>query len=143
MTTQREKLLVDRKSLESRGYQIDRDNAIKPNAGSETDGHIHAKVATARVLWANGFKIDTEVPLKRNGSERYLDLLGYGCVGRNPVGIELETDLTDEKEERYRELYHVEPMKEIYCINLNSLSWDCRKMAVRIAEKLGLDYQYS
>ena len=134
----REKRITDLKALQSRGYQIEKADSIKPNTGSETDKHLHAKAACARVLWNNGFRVSTEVKHEKG---HILDVLGYGAPGRYPIGIELETGLDEQTATSYRELYYVDCMREIYCVDVSSLSWDCREMATQIAKTLGLEYE--
>ena len=142
MTTKREQRIKDYKSLEARGYKLPPKrhwNSINKNAGSETDKHLHAKAATARVLWHNGYDVCTEV--EYDGFE--IDVLAFGAVGRQPIIIELETVCTDEIKALNRNKYESDGIREVYTIPLRAMGWDCRIMAVRIAEKLGLEYEYT
>jgi hypothetical protein len=135
---ERDKLLSDIQELEYHGYDLHRDNSIRPNTGSETAKHLHAKTAIAQLLWDVGYRVDTEVPREIDGTTRYLDVLGYGCVGRNPIGIELETELDDETRDRYTTYYYTEPMKELYSIEIKDLDADIHTLSDAIQGELGL-----
>ena len=130
------KLQEDIAKLQDCGYDLQVENSIRPNDGSETLRHRIAKMCTARVLWSEGFRVDSEVFHQSRG--RYADLVGYGCPGRKPLIVEVERDTYDGQQAKYRELYQVPVVKDVYLIDVDELPTDPKAQAEAIRVELGL-----
>jgi len=129
-----DKLYRDLAKLRECGYVIEEVDIIKRNPGSETLTHRIAKMCTAHVLWDAGYHVASEV--EKDG--KFADIVGLGHTGRNPIVVELETDLRDDQRDTYRELYGSPVVKEVYSINISELSSIPAYQVVTIQEKLGL-----
>jgi len=129
-----DKLYRDLAKLRECGYQIEAVDNIARNAGSETLTHRIAKMCTAHVLWNSSYHVASEVEV--NG--KFADIVGLGHSGRNPIVVELETNMEESDPEAYRELYGSPVVKEVYTIDLGELSTVPRYQVATIQEKLGL-----
>jgi len=129
-----DQLYRDLAKLRECGYQIEAVDNIARNAGSETLNHRIAKMSTAHVLWESGYHVASEVEV--NG--KFADIVGLGHPGRNPIVVELETDMQASDPVKYRELYGSPVVKEVYTINLSELLPLPRHQVEQIQERLGL-----
>jgi len=129
-----DQLYRDLAKLRECGYVIEDVDIIKRNPGSETLNHRIAKMSTAHVLWDAGYHVASEVEV--NG--KFADIVGLGHTGRNPIVVELETDLRKDQREEYRELYGSPVVKEVYSINVSELSQIPSYQVERIQDELGL-----
>jgi len=124
------------RKLSDCGYKINGENSIKPNTGSETLAHRIAKMTVAHVLWDIGYQIESEAHNRVRNA--YADLLAYGCPGRKPIVVELETNLSEGKRRKYRELYGVPVTQEVFSFDVDSLPTDPHEQAEAIRQELGL-----
>jgi len=138
MTTKREKVYYDwLQSLSQAGWNADKTDSIKFNSGSETHLHMHAKLATAALLKANGYRIDTEVEHPERGE---VDVVAIPTQDdQKPFAVELEHSPTekviDDKLSRY---FEGTPFVECYVINLNRAPMDIVELKEFIKSELGL-----
>jgi len=129
-----DQLYRDLAKLRECGYVIEDVDIIKRNPGSETLSHRIAKMSTAHVLWDAGYHVASEV--EKDG--KFADIVGLGHTGRNPIVVELETNMEESDPEAYRELYGSPVVKEVYTIDLGELSTIPDYQVAAIEEKLGL-----
>jgi len=129
-----DQLYRDVAKLRECGYSIEAVDNIARNAGSETLQHRIAKMSTAHVLWDSGYHVASEV--EKDG--KFADIVGLGHPGRNPIVVELETNLRKDQREEYRELYGSPVVKEVYSINVSELSQIPAYQVERIQDELGL-----
>lgn len=95
MPTAREKQEYDdRRFLSDAGWSVSKTDNVSMHTGAETLQHFIGKALAAYRLNEVGYRIDSEVS---HESGNAVDVLAYGCQGRDPIGVEVETDLTDEK----------------------------------------------
>lgn len=126
--------------LSRHGWECDWADSVKFNAGGagETAKHLHAKLATARVLKKNDYRISTEVEHAERGE---IDVI---AIPKNddqkPFAVELETSPTEEvvndKLERY---YEGTPFAECWVLTVNEMPMDIMEMEQHIATELGLE----
>jgi len=124
--------------LDRAGWDVQKQDAIKFNSGSETARHQHAKLATARVLKHNQFRIDTEITHPSRGE---IDCVAIPTQSdQKPFAVELEhsptPDIVEDKLDRY---YNGTPFTEVFVLNLNNAPVDCLELEEWIAEELGLE----
>jgi len=122
-------------SLSQAGWDVDKQDAIKFNSGSETGKHQHAKVATAHILRNAGYRIDTEVTHPERGE---IDVVAIPTKeSQEPFAVELETsptpETTQDKLERY---YDGTPFVECYVVNLSKVGTDVIEMRAEIQTQL-------
>ena len=129
-----DQLYRDLAKLRECGYQIEVIDNIARNAGSETLKHRIAKMCTAHVLWESGYHVASEV--EKDG--KYADILGLGHPGRQPIVVELETNLEGSQRAIYRELYGSPVVREVFTINVTDLPVIPEKQVDRISHELGL-----
>jgi len=123
--------------LQNEGWDVQKQDAVRFNSGSETARHQHAKLATCRVLKNNEYRVDTEVPKENVGIADVAALPTQD--DQRPFLVELEhsptTDTVESKLERY---WRDEPWVECWVINLNRAPLDCLELEQHIADELGL-----
>lgn len=94
MTTAREKKeYEDRRFLSDAGWSVAKKDNVSMHTGTETLQHFIGKALAAYRLNEVGYRIDSEV---NHISGNAVDVLAYGCKGRDPIGVEVETNLTKE-----------------------------------------------
>jgi hypothetical protein len=95
MTTAREKKEYDdRRFLSDAGWSVSKKDNVSMHTGAETLQHFIGKALAAYRLNEVGYRIDSEVSHKSGNA---VDVLAYGCKGRDPIGVEVETGLNDDK----------------------------------------------
>lgn len=92
----------DRRSLNDKGWELAKKDGVAFHSGHETLQHFMAKALVAYRLQVLGYRVDSEV---RHESGNAVDVLGYGCDGRYPIGVEVETDLDPETKKKKLEQY--------------------------------------
>jgi len=140
MTTKREKVYYDwLQSLSQAGWNADKTDSIKFNDGgsNETGLHLHAKLATAHTLKANGYRIDTEVEHPERGE---VDVVAIPTQDdQKPFAVELEhsptKEVIDDKLSRY---FEGTPFTEVFVINLNRAPMGIVELKEHIRSELGL-----
>jgi len=138
MNKKQETYLSWRQVLDRAGWDVDKQDAIKFNSGSETARHQHAKLATARVLKHNEYRIDTELTHPSRGE---IDCVAIPTqADQKPFAVELEhsptRDVVEDKLERY---YNGTPFTEVFVLNLNDAPLNCIDLEMHIADELGLE----
>ena len=138
MTTKREKVYYDwLQSLSQAGWNADKTDSIKFNSGSETHLHMHAKLATAALLKANGYRIDTEVAHPERGE---VDVVAIPTQDdQKPFAVELEHSPTQEVvEDKLSRYFEGTPFTEVFVINLNRAPMEIVELKEHIRSELGL-----
>jgi len=138
MTTKREKVYYDwLQSLSQAGWNADKTDSIKFNSGSETHLHMHAKLATAALLKANGYRIDTEVEHPERGE---VDVVAIPTQDdQKPFAVELEHSPTQEVvEDKLSRYFEGTPFTEVFVINLNRAPMGIVELKEHIRSELGL-----
>mgnify|MGYP006976229855 FL=1 len=138
MTTKREKVYYDwLQSLSQAGWNADKTDSIKFNSGSETHLHMHAKLATAALLKANGYRIGTEVEHPERGE---VDVVAIPTQDdQKPFAVELEHSPTQEVvEDKLSRYFEGTPFTEVFVINLNRAPMEIVALKEHIRSELGL-----
>jgi len=138
MTTKREKVYYDwLQSLSQAGWNADKTDSIKFNSGSETHLHMHAKLATAALLKANGYRIGTEVEHPERGE---VDVVAIPTQDdQKPFAVELEHSPTKEVvEDKLSRYFKGTPFTEVFVINLNRAPMEIVELKEHIRSELGL-----
>lgn len=138
MTTKREKVYYDwLQSLSQAGWNADKTDSIKFNSGSETHLHMHAKLATAALLKANGYRIDTEVEHPERGE---IDVVAIPTQDdQKPFAVELEHSPTQEVvEDKLSRYFEGTPFTEVFVINLTRTPMEIVELKEHIRSELGL-----
>ena len=138
MTTKRERVYYDwLQSLSQAGWNADKTDSIKFNSGSETHLHMHAKLATAALLKANGYRIDTEVEHPERGE---VDVVAIPTQDdQKPFAVELEHSPTQEVvEDKLSRYFEGTPFTEVFVINLNRAPMEIVELKEHIRSELGL-----
>lgn len=124
-----------RRELSDFGAKVQQRDAVAFNAGpsSETLKHYIAKAVTAYILRERGYRVDTEVEMP----DGELDVLGYANGEGDMIGVELETNVTqDVKSRKIDQFYTNTPLRECWIIEVNDLPTDIEAMKAEIEAQL-------
>jgi len=128
--------------LKDSGVAVRKSNSIRFNAGgeSETIKHLVGKTLAGMVALRNGYRVDSEVPVKTPNGEGEIDVLAWGNPDRLTYAIEVETSpgpgIRKEKQELYVDPTEVD---DIQLINASNLPVNMLHAADKIATILGLE----
>lgn len=113
MPTAREKKEYDdRRFLSDAGWSVSKTDNVSMHTGAETLQHFIGKALAAYRLNEVGYRIDSEVS---HESGNAVDVLAYGCKGRDPIGVEVETNLTDDtKREKIDKYVHNGRLSDLF-----------------------------
>lgn len=124
------------RQLKDSGVDLQKQNQIRFNSGSETIPHLCCKAIAAHIAHANGYRVSSEVEVP-NGE---IDLVIWGHDSRLSYAVEVETSPTqetiDSKVDRY---VHQTPIDDIIIIKPNNVPNDMVDATEFIANEMGLD----
>jgi len=125
------------RALQTHGWDVQKENQVRFNSGSETNPHFVAKCLAARVGHSEGYSVASEVVHPENGE---IDILLWNHPERLTYAVETETSPTDEviadKLERY---VHSNPViDDLLLVNVNNLPVDRIEAEEWIRGELGL-----
>jgi len=125
-------------SLSQAGWNADKTDSIKFNSGSETHLHMHAKLSTAALLRANGYRVSSEV--QHEGDRGTVDIVAIPTQDdQKPFAVELEHSPTQEVvEDKLTRYFEGTPFVECYVINLNRAPMEIVELKEHIRSELGL-----
>jgi len=109
------------RELHDHGWDVDKENRIRPNSGSETVKHLVAKALVAQVGLELGYRVDSEVPHAHRGE---IDVLLYGQSDRLTLAVECETSPTDEIVQDKVDRYVHGPIDDLVLVNVTGLPTD-------------------
>jgi len=111
-TAKQNKEYRDRRYLNDVGWTVKKSDNVSMHTGNETLQHFMAKAVTAYRLREVGYRVDSEVTHESGNS---VDVLGYGCKGRSPIGVEIETDLTSNtKHDKIDKYVHQGKLSDVF-----------------------------
>lgn len=121
--------------LSRSGLDLDSENKIKANTGSETVSHLVAKALAFKALRDAGYQVESEVTV----SDGEIDLVAYGLPERLSYAVEVETspskDTMQDKVDRYVSQTGLDDM---LVINVTEMSVDIIEAYEYVQEELGL-----
>lgn len=126
------------RQLNNAGYNVGKRRTIRlhTNPQDETPKHAHAKMAVGKVLAETGYRVDSEVEHEPTGN--VADVLGYGCDGRRPCVVELETDWSRETKLKNIRKYNHGPIAEVWTLDVTDLPNEVADLHQRVKGELGL-----
>lgn len=132
MTTRRDyDEISTRKQLQAAGWDVQKQDSVKFNHGSETIDHLLCKLLTAYTLREQGYRVDTEVQM---GSGE-VDVLAYS--GEDKFVVECETDPTTEVvSEKVGAYVRGEPVRECFVLPVDQMPLDMKAAQEWIAQEL-------
>jgi len=138
MTLSKEQVKEYRR-LKDSGVDVTKHNQIKFNAGSETAVHACAKLLAGFVGQANGYRVDSEVPIQTPAGEGSCDTLLWGHPERLSYAVEIEHGITEDTKQHKLDLYvkHT-AIDELLMIEANDIPEQTLEAAHWIADELGL-----
>lgn len=126
-----------RRELQDAGLTVTKADALHYNHGSETFKHELGKLAAARVLKENNYRICSEVETP-DGNE--IDVLGYATEDKDCIAVELETSPTDETESVNLEKYvYGLPVRECFTVNIGPMPMHGLEAVEYIADEIGFE----
>jgi len=125
--------------LKDSGVDVSDENTIAYNRGSETAIHITAKSLVGLVGLRNDYRVDSEVPIQYDGTEKACDVLLWGHDRRLSYAVELEHGLTQAVKDRKQEYYvdHT-AIDDIQFVELNQLPAHIVDALGHVGTELGL-----
>jgi len=125
------------RTLKQHGWELTRENSIQWNGGSETEKHIHTKLAVGHVAKQAGYRIDSETT--HEGHRGEIDVLIYGHPTRLTYAVEIEhsptQEVLDDKRARYVD---GTPIDDMLPVNANECPMDIPELHAHVREVLGL-----
>jgi Holliday junction resolvase-like predicted endonuclease len=107
-----------RKALRGAGWDVQQEDMVAFNSGSETLDHYRSKTLAAWVLKKEGYRVASEVTKDGVGE---IDVIAYGTEDP-PIAVECETDISDDvvrdKLERY---VQNEPYRDLFVVAVDHL----------------------
>jgi len=123
--------------LQHHGWDVDFEDSIKANTGSESREHLTAKALTFRYLKQDGYRVKTECSHSDRGAVDVLLIPPTTEV--RPLAIELENNLTQEvKDDKLRRYTEHTPIRDVLFVEVTELSTDIEKMEDQLKEEIGL-----
>jgi len=138
MTDRRNKEFYEEyRALKNNGWNVQKENQVRFNSGSESNPHYLAKCLAARVGHIEGYSVASEVVHPDHGE---IDVLLWNHPERLTYAVETETSPTDEiiadKLERY---VHSNPViDDLLLVNVSDLPVDRIAAEEWIRGELGL-----
>jgi len=122
--------------LKHHGWDVDFEDSIKANSGSEGRSHLVAKTLAFRYLKKQGYRVKTEVE-SRSGT---IDILAIAqTTDEHPIAIELENNLTDEvRDDKLQRYSYQQPIRDVLFVRVEELPTDIDKMEAQLATEIGL-----
>jgi len=122
--------------LQHHGWDVDFEDSIKANTGSEGKKHLTAKSLTFRYLKQEGYRVKTEV----EGETGIVDILAIPpTTEEHPIAIELENNLTDEvRDDKLRRYTEKTPIRDVLFVEVEDLFTDITVMQAQLKEEIML-----
>jgi len=135
MTTKREyDDYTTRTVLENAGWQVEKQDAVKFNSGSETLPHASLKLITCWYLKQEcGYRVDTEVEMPHGD----VDVLAWDA--NDIIIVECETAPTDEViSDKIARYVDGQPPRECWVLNPNEMPEKTLEAYEWVSEEIGL-----
>lgn len=124
------------RALKDAGWNVQKNNQVRFNGGSESVDHSVAKMLAAHAGKEAGYRVSSEVPHPERGE---IDVLLYGCDARISLAVECENDVQDDVvEDKVSRYVRGTPIDDIAVISLDSLSENIPEAYEEIKRVLGL-----
>jgi len=121
--------------LKNNGFNVQKNNQIRFNSGSETAKHAVAKTLVGHIALQHGYRVSSEVKVQDVGE---IDVLLWGKEARMNYAVECETSPTSETIQSKKSKYVRPPVDDIIIINVTDLPVDYLKAIEYVREELGL-----
>jgi len=123
-----------RTTLQKAGWDVQKQDSVKFNGGSETRSHAHAKLTVAWYLkYECGFRVDTEVEM----GDGEVDVVAW--EEDDIVVVEVETSPTDDVvKDKIGRYVKGQPPRECWLLNVGEIPSDIHEAYEHIANKIGL-----
>lgn len=124
-------------NLTSAGVNVQKEDQIRPNPGSETFRHEVAKLAVAHIGKANDYWVSSEVEMM-NGRA---DIVLWGNPERLTYVVELETGWTeDTKSEKLQQYVLDQPgIDDMLTVEVTDLPGDTMDILDNVSNQIGLE----
>lgn len=123
-------------NIQRYGWELQRQNQVRLNSGSETVKHCVAKMLAAHAGHQAGYRVASEVRHEQRGE---IDVLLYGHDERITLAVECETSPTDDViEDKVDRYIRNSPIEDIAVINVTQLPTDMHEAYCDVLEVLGL-----
>lgn len=120
--------------LKATGLELESENSIKFNSGSETIIHAASKAIAGRILIDNGYRVNSEVECDRGE----IDLVCWSDERLN-YAVEFEHDVLQEtKKDKLQRYVRETGLDDMILIDLNTCSTDIIQLSDQIRQELGL-----
>lgn len=124
------------RDLQNAGWDVQKQNQIRLNSGSESVKHAVAKILVALVGHNDGYRISSEVEHKDRGE---IDMLLYGVPDRLTLAVECETSPTMEVvEDKVSRYVDGTPVDDMALVNLSEMPLNMLDAFAYVQAELGL-----
>jgi hypothetical protein len=124
------------RALKDAGWNVQKQNQVRFNGGSETVEHSTAKMLVAHAGKEAGYRVSSEVSHDSRGE---IDILLFGCDSRISLAVECEKDVQDDVvEDKVDRYVRGTPIDDIAVISVDSLSENMTEAYEEIKTVLGL-----
>jgi hypothetical protein len=124
------------RTLKQAGWELQRENQVRLNGGSETIDHAVAKMLVAHAGHDAGYRVASEVVHEQRGE---IDVLLYGVDGRLSLAVECETNPDDQVvEDKVDRYVRGTPIDDLVLVNVSTLPRDRMDAYRQVTEVLGL-----
>jgi hypothetical protein len=124
------------RALKDSGWQVQKQNQVRLNGGSESKEHLLAKSMVAHAGHEAGYRVSSEVSHPERGE---IDVLLFGNDARISLAVECETNVQDDVvEDKVSRYVRGTPIDDIAVISLDSLSENIPEAYEEIKTVLGL-----
>jgi len=124
------------RALKDAGWQVQKNNQVRMNGGSESKEHLLAKSMVAHAGHEAGYRVSSEVSHDSRGE---IDILLFGCDSRISLAVECEKDVQDDVvEDKVDRYVRGTPIDDIAVISVDSLSENMTEAYEEIKTVLGL-----
>jgi len=132
--------VTEYRKLKDSGVAVSKHNQIRFNSGSETVIHATSKLLAGFVGQANGYRVDSEVPIETPAGAGECDVLLWGHPDRLTYAVEIEHGVAEQVKGHKVDLYVKNTeIDDLIMIEANDIPAEVLDAGGYIADQLGMD----